>query len=182
MRSEVKGVWFLTAKRYLLEDHGPELFDRYVANVPEVHREWVRDPLASRWYPEDMMRDAMASFYVEVGQGSNAAFTAARERCALLGIHWFLQLLLSVTTPRYLLRLVPTALSQIRRGPVKVHIEARENGATLRFTGQPYAADLRYRLATPAIVRSLMSVCVGQSARATLTHFDESTHVCDVSW
>jgi hypothetical protein len=182
MRSEVKGVWFVTAKRYLLEDYGPELFDRYVAGVPEAHREWVREPLASRWYPEDMMRDAMASFYAEVAQGSNAAFTAAMERCALLGIHWFLQLLLSVTTPRYLLRLVPTALSQIRRGPVKVHIETREGGATLRFTGQPYAADLRYRLATPAIVRSLMSVCVGQSARATLTHFDESTHVCDVSW
>ena len=62
------------------------------------------------------------------------------------------------------------------------HIETREGGATLRFTGQPYAADLRYRLATPAIVRSLMSVCVGQTAHATLTHFDESTHVCDVSW
>ena len=100
----------------------------------------------------------------------------------MLGIHWFLQLLLSVTTPRYLLRLVPTALAQIRRGPVRVVIEAREGGATLRFTGQPYADDLRYRLATPAIVRALMSVCVGQSARATLTFFDESTHVCDVSW
>jgi hypothetical protein len=77
---------------------------------------------------------------------------------------------------------VPTALAQIRRGPVRVQIEAREGGATLRFTGQPYASDLRYRLATPAIVRTLMSVCVGQSARATLTDYDESTHVCDVSW
>jgi hypothetical protein len=182
MRSEVKGVWFVTAKRYLLEDYGQQMFDRYVAGVPEAHRELVREPLASRWYPEDMMRDAMAAFYAEVSRGNDAVFTAAMERCAVLGIHWFLQLLLSVTTPRYLLRLVPTALAQIRRGPVRVHIEAREGGATLRFTGQPYASDLRYRLATPAIVRSLMSVCVGQSARATLTFFDESTHVCDVSW
>jgi hypothetical protein len=182
MHSEVKGVWFVTAKRYLLEDYGPEMFDRYVAGVPEAHREWVREPLASRWYPEEMMRDAMNAFHTVVARGNDAVFTAAMERCAVLGIHWFLQLLLSVTTPRYLLRLVPTALAQIRRGPVRVHIDAREGGATLRFTGQPYAADPRYRLATPAIMRSLMSVCVGQSARATLTHFDESTHVCDVSW
>ena len=182
MRSEVKGVWFVTAKRYLLEDYGPEMFDRYVAGVSEAHREWVREPAVSRWYPEEMMRDAMNSFYTVVARGNDAVFTAAMERCAVLGIHWFLQLLLSVTTPRYLLRLVPTALAQIRRGPVRVQIDAREDGATLRFTGQPYAGDLRYRLATPAIVRSLMSVCVGQSARATLTSFDETTHVCDVSW
>ena len=182
MRSEVKGVWFVTAKRYLLEDYGHEVFDRYVAGVPEAHREWVRDPLASRWYPEDMMRDAMASFYIEVAKGNDGAFSAAMGRCAVLGTHWFLQLLVSVTTPRYLLRLVPTALAQLRRGPVRVHVDARDDGATLRFTGQPYADDLRYRLATPAIVRSLMSMCVGQSAKATLTSFDETTHVCDVTW
>ena len=182
MRSEVKGVWFVTAKRYLLEDYGPEMFDRYVAGVSEAHREWVREPNVSRWYPEDMMRDALVSFYVEVARGSDSVFTAAMERCAVLGIHWFLQLLVSVATPRHLLRLVPAALAQIRRGPVKVQIDAREGGATLRFTGQPYADDLRYRLATPAIVRSLMSLCVGQSAHATLTFYDQSTHVCDVSW
>lgn len=182
MRSEVKGVWFLTAKRYLLEDYGQEVFDRYAAGVSEAHRDWVRDPLASRWYPEDMMRDAMIAFYTEVAHGNDAVFSAAMGRCAVLGTHWFLQLLVSVTTPRYLLRLVPSALAQIRRGPVRVHIDARESSATLRFTGQPYADDLRYRLATPAIVRSLMSICVGQSARAMLTFFDESTHVCEVSW
>ncbi|HEX8791992.1 MAG TPA: hypothetical protein VF765_13650 [Polyangiaceae bacterium] len=182
MRSEVKGVWFVTAKRYLLEDYGPEMFEQYVAGVPETYRESVRDPVVSRWYPEDMMRDAMASFYAEVARGHDRVFTAAMERCAVLGIHWFLQLLVSVTTPRYLLRLVPAALAQLRRGPVRVHIDARDGGATLRFTGQPYADDLRYRLATPAIVRSLMSMCVGQSAKATLTSFDETTHVCDVSW
>lgn len=182
MRSEVKGAWFVTAKRYLLEDYGPDVFDSYVAGIPEAHREWVREPTVSRWYPEDMMRDALTSFYVEVARGNDGVFTAAMERCAVLGTHWFLQLLVSVTTPRYLLRLVPTALSQIRRGPVRVQIDTRDDGATLRFSGQPYADDLRYRLATPAIVRSLMSLCVGQSARASLTFYDESTHVCDVTW
>jgi len=182
MRSEVKGVWFMTARRYLLQDYGEEAFARYVAAAPEASREAMRDPVVSRWYPEDTMRDALAAFHSEIAKGDDGVFSAAMERCAVLGVHWFVQLLLSVTTPRYLLRLFPAVLKQTRRGPVRVAVDVRDNAATLRFTGQPYANDPRYRLATPAIVRAVVSLCVGQTVSTTLTEYDETTQVCEVTW
>ena len=182
MRSEVKGVWFMTARRYLLQDYGDEAFARYVAAAPDESREAMRDPVVSRWYPEEAMRDALAAFHAEIAQGDDDVFSAAMERCAVLGVHWFLQLLLSVATPRYLLRLFPAALKQTRRGPVRLVVDVREREATLRFTGQPYADDPRYRLATPAIVRAVLGICVGTSARATLTSYDRTTHVCEATW
>jgi hypothetical protein len=182
MRSEVKGVWFVTARRYLLQDHGEEAFARYVDAAPESSREALREPVVSRWYAEEVMRDALTAFHSEIARGDDAAFSAAMERCAVLGVHWFFQLLASVATPRYLLRLFPAVLKQARRGPVRLAVDVREREATLRFTHHPYANDPRYRLATPAIVRAVLSMCVGQGARATLTDYDETTHVCEVTW
>ena len=182
MRSEVKGVWFVTARRYLLQDFGEEAFARYVAAAPEASRDAIREPVVSRWYPEEVMRDALRAFHQEIAKGSDAQFSASMERCAVLGVHWFVQLLLSVTTPRYLLRLFPAVLKQTRRGPVRCAVDVRDNAATLRFTGQPYANDPCYRLATPAIVRAVLALCVGQGVVATLTEYDETTHVCEVTW
>lgn len=182
MRSEVKGVWFMTARRYLLQDYGEEAFARYVEAAPVESREALRDPVVSRWYPEETMRDALTAFHGQIANGDDAIFSAAMERCAVLGVHWFVQLLLSVTTPRYLLRLFPAVLKQTRRGPVRLAVDVRDNAATLRFTGQPYANDPRYRLATPAIVRAVLALCVGQTVTAKLTSYDETTHVCEVAW
>ena len=172
----------MTARRYLIQDYGEEAFARYVDAAPEASREAMRDPVVSRWYPEDTMRDALASFHSEIAKGDDGVFSAAMERCAVLGVHWFVQLLLSVTTPRYLLRLFPAVIKQTRRGPVRVAVDVRDNAATLRFTGQPYANDPRYRLATPAIVRAVVSLCVGQTVSTTLTEYDETTQVCEVTW
>ena len=172
----------MTARRYLLQDYGEEAFARYVQAAPEPSREAMRDPVVSRWYPEDVMRDALTAFHGEIAKGNDVLFTAAMERCAVLGVHWFFKLLLSVTTPRYLLRLFPTVLKQTRRGPVRLTVDVGEREATLRFTDHPYANDPRYRLATPAIVRAVLTMCVGQSARARLTEYDETTQVCEATW
>ena len=64
--SEVKGAWFMTARRYILEDFGEEIFARYIEATPEASRDALADPVVSRWYPETVMRDALESFYREV--------------------------------------------------------------------------------------------------------------------
>ena len=172
----------MTSRRYVLQEHGEEAFERYVAAAPEAIRETLREPVVSRWYPEETLRDALKAFHQEIAGGDDANFSRVMEQCAVLGVHWFLQILASVTTPRYLLRLMPAALAQIRRGPVRVHIEARERSATLTFTGQPYADDPRYMLSTPALMHALLSLCLGPGAQARLTHVDASTQVCELSW
>jgi hypothetical protein len=185
LRSEVKGIWFVTARRYVLQEHGDDVLHRFLAGVPAIWREEVADPIASRWYPEDMLRDSLEVFHAVVANGEDAAFSRAIERCSVLGVHWFVQMLVSIATPAYLLRLMPTTLALTRRGPVRVTVqvgEAAEKKATLRFTGQPYATDPRYMLSTPAIIRGVVGLCVGPTVTAELSYVDASTHVCDVRW
>jgi hypothetical protein len=180
--SEVKGAWFMTARRYILQDYGEEVFARYVAAVPEELRDAIADPVVSRWYPEDAMRYGLEAFFQEVSGRDPERFGAAMERFAVLGTHWFVQVLVSVTTPRYLLRLLPAALRQLRRGSVRLVIDVREGSATLRFTNHPFADHICYRVATPAIMRAVLRFCVGQSARATLSQCDETTQIVELGW
>jgi hypothetical protein len=180
--SEVKGAWFVTARRYILQDHGELVFARYVASAPEESEDWMRDPVVSHWYPETLMRDALEAFYREVSKRDPDKFSAAMERCAVLGTHWFVRMLASVSTPSYLLRLLPPALRQLRRGPVRLAVEVRPRDATLRFTDHPFSDHPCYRLATPAILRSILRLCVGQSARAALVEHDATTQVVRLEW
>ena len=128
------------------------------------------------------MRDALESFFREVAHRDADKFTRAMERCTVLGTHWFLQMLVSVTTPRYLLRLLPTALRQLRRGSVRMAVDVRENAATMSITHHPFADHPCYRLATPAIMRATLGLCVGQAARAVITHYDETTQIVELGW
>jgi hypothetical protein len=52
----------------------------------------------------------------------------------------------------------------------------------MRFLHHPYSDHPQYRLATPAIVRAVLRLCVGQSARAALVGFDSTTQVVEVGW
>lgn len=180
--SEVKGAWFMTARRYVLQDYSDEVFARYVAAVPDELRDAIADPVVSRWYPEEAMRHALEAFFEEVSGRDAEKFGAAMERCAVLGTHWFVQVLVSVTTPRYLLRLLPSALRQLRRGSVRLVVDMRDDSATLRFLNHPNADHPCYRLATPAIMRAVLRLCVGQAARASLSHCDETTQVIELAW
>jgi hypothetical protein len=149
-QSEVKGAWFVTARRYVIQDHGDEVFARYWQAAPEASRDALREPVVSRWYPETVMRDALESFYREVSNRDAEKFSAAMERCAVLGVHWFVQVLVSVSTPR--------------------------------FINHPFSDHPCYRLATPAILRAILGLCVGQSARAVLLEYDATSQVCEVRW
>jgi hypothetical protein len=182
VRSEVKGIWFVTARRYIQQEYGQEVFDRYVAAVPEYIRADVIDPVVSAWYPEEMLRDALAAFHTEVAGGNDDVFSNAMERCSVLGVHWFVQILLSVATPEYLLKLMPATLRITRRGPVRVAVQTGDHCATLRFTGQPYAGDPRYRLATPAIIRGILGLCVGPTITTHLSYADSAIQVCEARW
>ena len=172
----------MTAKRYVLSEHTQAVFDRYLAAIPAAIRQDVSDPVMSQWYPEEHLRDSLAAFHAQVAGGDDEAFSRAMERCTVLGVHWFVQMLLSVATPGYLLRLMPATLRQTRRGPVRVAVEVGDRSATMRFTDQPYASDPRYLLSTPAILRAVLGLCVGPSVRTHVSSFDASTQVCVARW
>ena len=181
--SEVKGAWFITARRYILQDHGPEVLARYVEAAPVASREAMR---RSRSSPGGTRSRPCTTPWRRSSRRSRGAtpprFTSGMERCAVLGTHWFLQILVSASTPRYLIRLLPAALRQVRRGSVRVVVDVRDATATLRFINQPFSDHPCYRMATPAILRAILRLCVGQSARATLTQFDSTNQVVELAW
>jgi len=179
--SEVKGIMIVTLRRYILEEHGEHVFERYVARAPEETRAAIREPLPSRWYPEVVMRDAVEACYDAVCNRSDTLFSHAMDRGATLGTHWFFRMLVSVTSPRYLVRLLPTALRQMRRGSVKLEMQVRQSDATLRVTGHPFADHPLYRLATPAILGAVVRLCT-QSGRVTLVDYGPTTQVVEVHW
>jgi hypothetical protein len=129
-----------------------------------------------------MLRDALVAFHAQVCGGDDAVFSRAMERCSVLGVHWFVQMLVSVATPEYLLRLMPATLRISRRGPVRVAVQTAERCATLRFTGQPYAGHPLYRLATPAIIRGILGLCVGPAVTTHLSYADSAIQVCEARW
>ena len=179
--SQVKGLMIFTLKRYILEEHGEHVFERYAASAPEETRDAIRDPLPSRWYPEVVMRDAVEACHRAVCNGSDTLFSHAMEKGATLGTHWFFRMLVQVTSPRYLVRLMPTALRQMRRGSVKLDVELRDTDATLRVTDHPFADHPLYRLATPAILGGLVRICT-PSGRVILVDYGPTTQVVLVQW
>jgi hypothetical protein len=181
MAVEVKGVWLVTIRRFLQDGRREGAFDRYVASVPAEWRDTIRDPVVSEWYPETVMCHAFEALY-EASARRDDEFVRAMEECTALGTNTFFKALLSVTSPRRLLKLLPTALRTHRRGPFELLLDIRERDATLRFLGLPYSDHPQYRLATPAIVRATMRLCVGASADAKLVSYDASTQIVDVAW
>jgi hypothetical protein len=179
--SEVKGIMIVTLRKYILEEHGEKVFERYVACAPEGTRAAIREPLPSRWYPEVVMRDAVEACYEAVCNKSDTLFSHAMEKGATLGTHWFFRMLVSVTSPRYLVRLLPTALHQMRRGSVKLDMEVRDSDATLRVTGHPFSDHPLYRLATPAILGAVVRLCTS-TGRVTLVDYGSTTQVVLVQW
>jgi hypothetical protein len=179
--SEVRGIMIVTLRRYILEEHGDQVFGRYVAFASDETRDALSEPLASRWYPEIVMRDAMEACYHAVCNGNDTLFAHAMEKGATLGTHWFFRMLLSVTTPRYLIHLMPTALRRLRRGPVRLEMQVRNGDATLRVIDHPFADHPQYRLATPAILGAVVRLC-SPSARVTLVDYGPTTQVVQVQW
>ena len=182
MAVEVKGVWLVTIRRYLQDSRREGDFEKYVAGVPDELRDTVREPVVSQWYPEKVMCHALESLYDAGARRGDEEFVRAMEECTVLGTHGFFKALLSVTSPRRVLKLLPTAMRTHRRGPLQLRLDIRDRDATLRFLGHPYSDHPQYRLATPAIVRSTMRLCVGPSADAKLVSYDATTQIVDVAW
>ena len=80
MHSEVKGIWFDSARGWLERHHGREMFDRIDARVAAPYRGILRDALTSDWYPEEALAELDADALVaEVGKirGKKAPLSVA---------------------------------------------------------------------------------------------------------
>jgi hypothetical protein len=180
--SEVKGLWFTVAKRYLVERYGQETVDACIARLGERHGAVLAEALPSQWYPEEALQQTLAVLDVVVSHGDQALYVGIIEECSLLAVHHFFRVLMRLVPPATMLRKVPTMWSLIRRGAGKVVVDADDHHGVVRYTEFPYFDDVNYRLLTLGAIRSLMTLCGTTHAHVELVGHTPDSLVVDVTY
>lgn len=161
--SEVKGSWFISARRVITSEQ-PESLSELLRHIDPPYRDAISDPLASHWYPEAALQQLFAAMHRVMAEGDRDTFGRLMERTTEAGIRHFFRFLVRLSTPSFVLRQVPTIWKQIRRGPGKVVVDIEEKQATIRYSEFPYFADPLYRAFTKASLRALMRICTSRDA------------------
>jgi hypothetical protein len=165
-QSEVKGLWFAVARRYLVDRYHPDLPRRMAELMAPELRHAILDPMRSAWYPEACLQESLRAFDDLVTRGDRKRLIAALEECTLNGVHRFFQGLLRLTSPDFLLRRTPMLWSYVRRNQGSVSIETDAERAIVRYVDFPYFDDERYRLLALGTLRPLATLCGGTDPRA----------------
>jgi hypothetical protein len=160
--AQVKGVWFVTAKRHLVETHGASKLHAIARAMKREHGAILLEPLASEWYSEDVFHDAMRAVHHVHAQLDTRVFCEFIEACTVLGVHSFFRILLRITSPAYLLQKMPVITAQYRRNDWTCVVEADEERATITYRNCPYVADRIYRLYATAMIAKVVELCSGQ--------------------
>jgi hypothetical protein len=174
MPSEVKGLWFVVARRYIVDHHGPELLARMADHMSAPSRASLMEPLRSEWYPEACLQESLAAFYELVAQRDDKRMLAAMEDCTLQGINRFFELLLRLTAPVFVMKKTEVLWRYVRRGQGALHVEADDTRAICRYVDFPYFDDVNYRLLALGTLRPLASLARGTTARASVIDYGKS--------
>ncbi len=160
--SEVKGVWFLTAKRSVLAQQGQPVWDALVASLPEKYRAGIAEPVASGWYPEEVFGLALERLDALVAEGDPRRLSTFVEEGTVEGVSRFFRSVLGLATPAFVVRRLPALWRLVRRGAGTVSVDAGATSATVRYTEFPHWNDARYRLLTISSIRALLRMCTGR--------------------
>jgi hypothetical protein len=158
---QAKGVWFVTARRQILDSYGEDMLARVVLRMSEEHARALLEPVASAWYPERSFQSAMTAVMEEVCAGDSERFAEYIEACTVLGINRFLRVILSLTSPAYVLTKMPSFWARHRRHAGELTVDIGERRALLQYTGFPFFTDRNYRIAVRAILRKTLQVSSG---------------------
>ena len=174
----VKGVWFVTARRHLLEEHGATKLAEVARSMADAHRTALLEPMASTWYPEDAFQDALHAVMQEVAHHDLLAFSNFIEACTVLGVNTFFRVLLRITSPAFLMRQMPALGRQYRKNDWECEVQADERRAVLRWRACPYLADRTYRLYVVAMLVKCSELCTGKRPQCdVLAHGRDSMTV-----
>jgi hypothetical protein len=163
----VKGVWFVTARRHLLEVHGDPALQAVARAMKPDNGGVLLEPLPSQWYPEDVFQDAMRAVMEVHARHDPELFSQFIEACTVLGVNTFFRVLLRITSPAFLMRKMPGLSRQYRRNAWVCEVEADDVRAVIVWRNVPYLADRNYRLYLVAMMAKCCELCT--SKRPTLT-------------
>ena len=181
-RSEVKGIWFDSARTFVLRRHGPDVLARLVAELPPEIQPVLRDPIAAEWYPEECLAHMLAAVRRQLTDGSQSDFMRLLEEITIDGVGRFFRLVLSLSSPTFVLKKVPVLWGRMRRGQGRVEVEVRDAVVQVRYADFPWFDDENYRLMTLATLRGVARACGARSAWAEPVRWTADSFVVDVRW
>lgn len=155
----VKGAFFVTAHRHLVENHGASALHAIARAMQKDNRHALLEPLPSHWYAEDVFLDAMKAVNVVHAQLDARVFCQFIEQCTVLGVHSFFRVLLRVTSPAYMLRQMPVMMRQFRRNDWTCEVDADDQRALITYGNCPYLTHRLYRIYGMAMVSQCVELC-----------------------
>ncbi len=176
VRSEVKGLWFVSARRLLAKRYGDEILAAVIAAMPPELRDAMAAPLPSEWYPEEALQEALRVVHQVVAMGSADRMLQLLEDCTLVGINHFWRTALRVASAEFSLRALPATWKHMRRGPGVLAVDVAKARGVIRYTRFPYFDDVNYRLLVLGAVGPLLSISTGSPARLKIVDYG-ATHL-----
>ena len=170
MPSEVKGAWFVTARRFLESHDSPGALEQVLSRMAAEHRAVLADPLGSAWYPEAALQELLAALFETIAERDMVQFEDLMRRSTHEGIGRFFRMLISLGSFRFIMRNVPTMWRRIRRGmgKVEVHFEDEDRVAIVAYSEFPYFDDPLYRALTLGSLRGMAEVAAGEDVELSV--------------
>ena len=176
----VKGAWFVTARRVLSTEHGQPALARVAARLGEEHAEALLSPLASNWYPEAAFQQALEAVNAEVCGGDVDLYGRFIESCTVTGVNRFLRVLLSLTSPAYVLTKMPVFWARHRRRNGELHVDLGTRSARLHYTGFPFFDDRNYRVMVRSILCKTLEMTSGERPEVTVRDYTRDALAVDM--
>jgi hypothetical protein len=173
-RSYVKGLWFVTARRYAEVKYGEAALDAVVNSMPERYRHAMSAPLASEWYEEEALGHALRAARDVLAGGADERMLAVLEASTLEGINRFWRTALRVASTELALRMLPASWRHVRRGPGTLEVDVRGRSAVVHYARFPYFNDVNYRLLVLGTLRPLMRIATGVQAHVEISGYGMS--------
>lgn len=167
----MKGLWFATARRYVLDRHGRDVLAAVVEEMPPAHRHALISPFPSEWYAEEMLQSALAATSRVMARGNRDRMLEILEDCTVIGVNHFFRIALRITTTNFAVRMLPTAWAHMRRGPGKLRVDLLAGEGVVEYSRFPYFDDINYRLLVLGTLRPLMRMSTGREPRVEIAEY-----------
>ncbi len=159
---EIKGSAFVTLSRWLRDHTDPDRQAEFWLALADA-AEPVRHAVAGQWFPETLHHEVLRALAATIAEGDLDRYEATIHACTLAGVQVFANLLLSMSSPAFVLRRTPTLYAVIRRGPATLTVEQSPGSSLLRYRQFPFFVDPLYRHYFRALLGAVVEPALGRT-------------------
>lgn len=167
-----KGVWFVSARRCLLAEHGEQTLARVVERMG-ADGAILAEPFPSAWYPETAFQRALAAVSDEIAHGDPEALCGFIEASTVIGVNRFLRVVLALTSPGFVLSKMPAFWARYRQNNGTLVVDLGERTARLQYAGFPFFGDRNYRVFIRGVLRKTLEMATGERPEVTVRDYTE---------